>query len=106
MKQVIKKLCQGNAESYLKWKIQLGHVLKNRLFESFNDKLNMVEAMLDGDLLESWKLWRKNELEKEKEGTFKKETGEVYKKKYVEGDSDGVFKYCSGKVSHAPCGLG
>ena len=55
--------------------------------------------MLNGDLLASWKLWRKTESEKEKGGSFKKKaTGVVYKMKYVEGDSDGVFKYCFSKV--------
>ena len=70
VKQVIKKLCSGSAEAYLKWKIQVYHVLKNRPCESPKDKLDVAEAMLYGDLLESWKLWRKTESEKEMEGTF------------------------------------
>ena len=76
------------------------HVLKNRLCESKNTKLDMAEVILDGDLLESWKLWRLTESEKEKEGIFKKkDTEKEYKNKYKEGDSDGVFKYCLGKVN-------
>ena len=38
VKQVIKKLCSGNAEAYLKWKIQLDHVIKNRPCESSKAK--------------------------------------------------------------------
>ena len=91
---MIKKLSSGKAEAYFKWKIQLYHVLKNRPCESGKDKLDMAKAMLDGDLLEYWKLWRKTESSKEK----KEATGEVYKKKYAEGDSDGIYKCCLGKV--------
>ena len=50
MKQVVKKLYQGNAEAYLKWKIQLYHVLKNRPCESSKAKLDMAEVMLNGYL--------------------------------------------------------
>ena len=58
----------------------------------------MVEAMLSGDLLEAWKLWRKIESSKEKEGSSKKESaGEVYEKKNIVGDYEGVFKHCLGK---------
>ena len=72
--------------------MQLHHVLKYCPCEIGKAKLNMAEKMLDGDILESWKLWHKAESENGKEGTFKKEvTGDVYKKKYVEGYSDGVF---------------
>ena len=46
--------------------------------ESGKEKLDMAEAMLDGDLLESWKLWRKTESSKEKEGRFNKEMQERY----------------------------
>ena len=41
----------------------------------------MVEAMLNGDLLESWKLWRKSEAEKEVEKSFKDKGDRKYKKK-------------------------
>ena len=59
----------------------------------------MAEAMLYGDLLESWKLWCKTESEKEMEVTFKKEvTGEIYKKKFLKGDTDEIFEHCLGKV--------
>ena len=59
----------------------------------------MTEAILDRDLLKSWKLWCKTEFEKEKEWTFKKEaTREIYKKKYIEVNSDADFKYCLSKV--------
>ena len=43
---------------------------QNRPCEYPKDKLDVAEAMLYGDLLESWKLWRKTESEKEMEGTF------------------------------------
>ena len=60
-------------ETYLKWKIQPDH--ENRPYESVKAKLDMVEAMLFGELLESWKLWRKTEAKKEIEKTFRsKET--------------------------------
>ena len=42
VKQVIKKLCSGNAEAYLKWKMQLDHVLKSRPCKSGNEKLVLV----------------------------------------------------------------
>ena len=58
VKQAIKKYCQGTAEAYLKWKIQLDHVLKNRPCESSKAKFDMSEVMLYGDLSKSWKLWR------------------------------------------------
>ena len=58
MKQVVKKLYSGNADAYLKWENQLDHVLKNRPCKSTKAKLDMVEAIIYGDLLESWKLWR------------------------------------------------
>ena len=57
MKQVVKKLFSENAEAYIKWKNQFDHVLKNRPCESTKAELDMAEAMLFGDLLESWKLW-------------------------------------------------
>ena len=78
VKQVIKKLLSGSAEAYLQWKMQLDHVLKHCPCESGKEKLDMAEAMLDGDLLESWKLWRKTESSKEKEGRFNKEMQERY----------------------------
>ena len=58
--QVVKKLCLGNVEAYLNWKIQLDHILKTRPYESAKSKLDKAEAMLNGDLLKSWKLWYKN----------------------------------------------
>ena len=58
VKHVVKKLCSGNTEDYLMWKKQLDHILKNDPCESPKAKLDMAEAMLFGDLLESWKLWR------------------------------------------------
>ena len=61
VKQTVKKLCAGTAESYLKWKRQLDEVCKNKPCESPKAKLDMAEAMLYGDLLESWKLWRQTE---------------------------------------------
>ena len=61
VKQVAKKLCSGNDEAYLKWKMQLDHILKNRPCESAKEKMDMVEAMLDADILGSWKLWRQTE---------------------------------------------
>ena len=81
MKQVIEKLYLCYTEIYLKWKMQLDHVLKKRPCESGKEKLDMAEEMLDGGLLESWKLWRDTKSEKEKKGTFKKDdTVEVCKK--------------------------
>ena len=70
VKHVVKKLCSGNAEGYLKWKEQLKHVLRNRPCESPKAKIDMTEAMLFGDLLESWKLWRQSEADKDIEKTF------------------------------------
>ena len=59
----------------------------------------MAEAMLCGDLLESWELWRKSEAEKEVEKTFKeKDTDKKYKKKVKQGDNSDTYKYCLGKV--------
>ena len=52
VKHTVKKFCSGSAEVYLKWKIQLDHVLKTRPCEFPNAKLDMAEAMLYGDLLE------------------------------------------------------
>ena len=99
VKQVIKKLFSRNAETYLKWKIQLDHVLKNRPCESGKENLDMTEVILNGDLLKSWKLWRKTKFEKEIEGTFqKKDTGETYRGKYKKWDSDEVLKYYLSKV--------
>ena len=73
--------------------------MKNRPYEITKEKHGMVDAMLDGDLLESWKLWHQTESDKEIEGTFqKRDSGETYKKKFKKGDSDGVFRYCLGKV--------
>ena len=41
----------------------------------------MVEAILDGYLLESWKLWRQTDSEGEMEGIYKKkDTRETYKR--------------------------
>ena len=48
VKYVVKKFYLGSAEAYLKWKIQVDHVLKNRPCEYPNAKLDMVEAMLNG----------------------------------------------------------
>ena len=56
MKQTVKKLCAGTADSYLRWKRQLDDVIKNKPCKSSKVKLDMAEAMLYGDLLESWKL--------------------------------------------------
>ena len=61
VKQIVKQLCAGTAESYLKWKWQLDEVIKNKPYESPKAKLDMAEAMLHGDLLESWKLWGQTE---------------------------------------------
>ena len=59
----------------------------------------MTVAILDGNLLEPWKLWHQTEYEKEMEGTYeKKGTGEAYEKKFKKGDTDEVFKHCLGKV--------
>ena len=63
VKKIVKKLYQVNAEAYVKWKMQLDHVLTNRPCECPKVKLDMVGAMLDGDLLKSWKLWCKTESE-------------------------------------------
>ena len=48
----------------------MDHVLKNRPCESPKIKLDMVEAILYVDILESWKLRRKTESEKDMEGAF------------------------------------
>ena len=92
VKQVLKKFCSGNAEAYLKWKNQLDHVLNNRPCESSKAKLDMAEAMLYGDLLESWKLCRQTEAEKGVDKTFKsKESDEIYKKKVNQGKTEEVW---------------
>ena len=69
---MVKKLCFVNAEVYLEWKIQLDHALRNRPSEFPKEKLDMVEALLGGDLLEYWKLWHQTASEKDMEGTYKK----------------------------------
>ena len=61
IKQVVKKVCSGTAESYLKWKRQLDHMIKSKPCKSPISKFDMAEAILYGDLLESWKLWRQTE---------------------------------------------
>ena len=62
--------------------MQLDHVLKTYPCESPKSKQDMVGPMIYGDLIESWKLWRQTESEKEVEKTFKsKGTDEKYKKK-------------------------
>ena len=82
MRHVLKKIYSGNVESYIKWKNQLDHVLKNSYCASSKDKLDMAESMLFGKLLEYWKLWRQTEAEKEIEKTFKsKETDTKYNEK-------------------------
>ena len=53
VKHVIKKLCVGRTEARLKWKIQVDHVLNNNPYEPSKAKLDMAEAVLYGDLLES-----------------------------------------------------
>ena len=82
MKQVVKKLCSRTAESYLKWKRQLDHVIKSKPCESLKDNLDMTEAMMYGDLLESWKLWRQTEGAVEVDEKFREnETGKEYTEK-------------------------
>ena len=99
VKQTVKKLCAGTAESYLKWKRQLDEVCKNKPCESSKAKLDMAEAMLYGDLLESWKLWRQTEGAVEVEKKFtKKETGEEYLKKVPRGDKSETYKACLGRL--------
>ena len=46
MKYAVNKLCHGDAEAYLKWEMQLDHLLNNRPYESPKAKLDMIEAML------------------------------------------------------------
>ena len=59
----------------------------------------MAETMLDRDFLESLKLWRQIESDKEMEGTFqKKDSEETYKKNFKKGHYNRVFKYCLRKV--------
>ena len=99
VKQVIRRLCSLSAEAYLKWKTQLDHVLKKLPCRSPKAKLDMTEAILYGDLLESWKLWYKTESEKNMESIFqKKDTGEIHKKKFQKGEINEEFKYCLDKV--------
>ena len=99
VKHVVKKLCSGNAEGYLKWKEQLNHVLNNRPCKSPKAELDIAEAMLFGDLLESWKLWRQSEAEKDIEKTFAtKETNTKYRKKVKQGETEEVLKICLGKI--------
>ena len=64
-KQTIKKVCSKNDETYLKWKMQLDHVLKDCPYESPKAKLDMAEAIVNGNLLESWEMWHQKESEKE-----------------------------------------
>ena len=95
----LRETTTGNAEGYLKWKEQLNHVLKNRSCEPPKAKLDMSEVMLFGDLLESWKLWRQSEADKDIEKTFvSKETNTKYKKKVKQGETEEVLKMCLGKV--------
>ena len=97
VKQIVKQLCAGTAESYLKWKWQLDEVIKNKPYESPKAKLDMAEAILYDDLLESWKLWRQTEgeVEVEVEKQFReKETGNEYTKKVHRGDKTDTYKAC------------
>ena len=55
VKHVIKELFSGNTEGYLNWKHYLDHVLNIRPYESSKAKVDMAEAMMFGDQLESWK---------------------------------------------------
>ena len=48
---IVKKLYSGNTEAYFKWNMNLHHVLKKHPCESPKAKLDMVEAILYGDLL-------------------------------------------------------
>ena len=55
--------------------------------------------MLDGDLLESWKLWRQTEEGKNIDKTYREiETGEEYFDKVPTGEVDQTFKDCLGKL--------
>ena len=51
VKQVLDKLCSGGAESYLKWKRQLDHVIKSKPCESPKSKIDMDDVILYSDLL-------------------------------------------------------
>ena len=57
VKQVVKKVCSGIIEAFLKWKRYLDQVIKSNPYKSPKAKLDMAEAMLYGNLVESWKLW-------------------------------------------------
>ena len=56
VKQTVKKICSGTAESYINQKRQVDEMFKNKPYESPEAKLDMAESMLYGDLLESRKL--------------------------------------------------
>ena len=59
----------------------------------------MEEAMLDGNLLESWKLWRQTKSNREMEGIFEKiSSDKIHKKKFKKGYSDEELKYYLGKI--------
>ena len=95
---MVKKLCSGNAETYPKWKMQLDHAVKSDPCKS-KSKLNMAEAMLYGDLLEIWKLWRYTEgaVEIEKK-LMKRVTDKDYLKRIPRGDKDEKFKAYLGRL--------
>ena len=99
VKQVVKKLYSESAESYLKWKRQLDHVIKSKPYESPKTKLDMAEAMLYGDLLENWKLWRQTEGAVEVEKKFReKDSVTQCMKKVPRGDVAEILKACLGRL--------
>ena len=52
--QSVKKLCTGDAESYIKWHKQLDQVVKGKPCDTNKAKFEIVEMMLYGDLKDTW----------------------------------------------------
>ena len=99
VEQVVKKFCSWTVEIDIKWKRNLDHVIKLKPCTSPKAKLDMAEAMLYGNLLESWKLWRKTKEAVEVEKKFMgKDTGTKYMKLVPRVGRAKIFKACLGRL--------
>ena len=70
VRQSIKKMCTGDAETYIKWHKQLDQVILGKPCDNTKSKFEIVEMMLYGDLKDTWqeisKMIRKADITKEK----------------------------------------
>ena len=54
IRQKVRKLCEGDAEAFIRWNKQLDTVIKDKPCESGKSKFSIVSAMLYGDLADTW----------------------------------------------------